>query len=74
MTRRLELPSDRNTIELLPIISPKSILLLGLRINRSTVTERMGKRMNAFRANDGEDDRIKAGERFMGALGSTYIL
>ena len=34
----------------------------------------MGKRMNAFRANDGEDDRIKAGERFMGALGYTDIL
>jgi hypothetical protein len=74
MMRRLDLPSDRKTIELLPIISPKSILLLGLRINRSTVTERMGKRMNAFRANDGEDDRIKAGERFTGASGSTDIL
>jgi hypothetical protein len=34
----------------------------------------LGKRMNAFRANDGEDDRIKVGKRFMGALGSTYIL
>jgi hypothetical protein len=74
MTRRLKFPSDRNTIEPLRIISPKSILWLGLRINRSTVTERMGKRMNAFRANDGEDDRIEAGERFMGALGSTDIL
>jgi hypothetical protein len=38
------------------------------------VTERMGKRMNTFRANDGEDDRLKAGERFTGAPGSTDIL
>jgi hypothetical protein len=37
------------------------------------VTERMVKRLNAFRANDGEDDRIKAGERFMGALESTVF-
>jgi hypothetical protein len=34
----------------------------------------LGKRINAFRANDGEDDRIKAGKRFMGTLGSTDIL
>jgi hypothetical protein len=34
----------------------------------------LGKRITAFRANDGEDDRIKAGKRFMGALGSMDIL
>ena len=60
MMPRPEFSSDRNTIRSTPTISPPSISLMVHYNVLATVAERMDKRVDMFRSDNGGDGQIEA--------------